>query len=140
MRKKSLFLMLFLIALILINANVMAQSGVTAVIVNDWSNVRIVPEIGAELITTVPAGYYLEFITGRSGDNQWLRINFNGNELLEHGTTEGMENAFLLVTTFFIDWWWIDAIYVIGSVALGFHLYHAIWSAFQTLGWSNGFC
>ena len=87
MRKKSLFLMLFLIALILINANVMAQSGVTAVIVNDWSNVRIVPAIGAELITTVPAGYYLEFITGRSGDNQWLRINFNGNEGWVHTAT-----------------------------------------------------
>ena len=29
------------------------------------------------------------------------------------------------------------AIYVIGVVAVGLHLYHGIWSAFQTLGWNN---
>jgi len=50
-----------------------------------------------------------------------------------------MENTYALVTNLFIDWWWIDIVYVIGSIALGFHLYHAIWSAFQTLGWSNRF-
>ncbi len=68
--------------------------------------------------------------------NFFWKIKFTGHELLEHGAGE-IENAYLLVTTFFIDWWWIDAIYVIGSIALGFHLYHSIWSAFQTLGWSN---
>lgn len=69
--------------------------------------------------------------------NFFWKIKFTGHELLEHGSVEGMENAYLLVTTFFIDWWWIDIVYVIGSIALGFHLYHALWSAFQTLGWSN---
>jgi succinate dehydrogenase / fumarate reductase cytochrome b subunit len=68
--------------------------------------------------------------------NFFWKIKFTGHELLEHGP-EGIENAYLLVTTFFIDWWWIDAIYVVGSVALGFHLYHALWAAFQTLGLSN---
>ncbi len=69
--------------------------------------------------------------------NFFWKIKFTGHELLEHGVTEGMENAYLLVTTFFIDWWWIVIVYVIGSVALAFHLYHAFWAAFQTLGWSN---
>ena len=69
--------------------------------------------------------------------NFFWKIKFTGHELLEHGGVEGIENAYLLVTTFFIDWWWIDIVYVIGSVALGFHLYHAFWAAFQTLGWSN---
>lgn len=69
--------------------------------------------------------------------NFFWKIKFTGHELLETGTVEGMENAYLLVTTFFIDWWWIVIVYVIGSVALGFHLYHAVWAAFQTLGWSN---
>lgn len=69
--------------------------------------------------------------------NFFWKIKFTGHELLEHGVVDGMENAYLLVTTFFIDWWWIDLVYVVGSVALGFHLYHALWAAFQTLGWSN---
>jgi len=69
--------------------------------------------------------------------NFFWKIKFTGHELLEHGGVDGIENAYLLVTTFFIDWWWIDIVYVIGSIALGFHLYHAFWAAFQTLGWSN---
>lgn len=30
--------------------------------------------------------------------------------------------------------WWVVAIYVAAQIALGFHLYHGFWSAFQTLG------
>lgn len=33
--------------------------------------------------------------------------------------------------------WWLVAIYVVAMVALGMHLRHGIWSAVQTLGWSN---
>ncbi|WP_454084099.1 succinate dehydrogenase cytochrome b subunit [Georgenia sp. Marseille-Q6866] len=33
--------------------------------------------------------------------------------------------------------WWLVAIYVVAMVALGMHLRHGIWSATQTLGWSN---
>lgn len=71
--------------------------------------------------------------------NFFWKMKFTGSELLEGAVYDGvhMENAYLLVTTFFIDWWWIDAIYVLGATALGFHLYHAFWSAFQTLGLSN---
>ena len=30
--------------------------------------------------------------------------------------------------------WWVAAFYVVAQVALGFHLYHGLWSMFQTLG------
>lgn len=30
--------------------------------------------------------------------------------------------------------WWVCAIYAVGQVALGLHLYHGLWSACQTLG------
>ena len=72
--------------------------------------------------------------------NFFWKIKFTGHELLSEITVHGvhMENSYALVTSFFINWWWIVIVYVIGAIALGFHLYHAVWSAFQTLGWSNG--
>ncbi len=69
--------------------------------------------------------------------NFFWKIKFSGSELLEGSGTEGMENTYRLVTTFFIEWWWIDIVYVIGALALGLHLTHAFWAAFQTLGLSN---
>ncbi|PYG00590.1 succinate dehydrogenase subunit C [Georgenia satyanarayanai] len=33
--------------------------------------------------------------------------------------------------------WWLVAIYVVAMIALGMHLRHGIFSAAQTLGWSN---
>jgi succinate dehydrogenase / fumarate reductase cytochrome b subunit len=69
--------------------------------------------------------------------NFFWKMKFTGDELLDQGTTEGVENAYLLVTSFFIDWWWIDLVYILGAVALGLHLTHAFWAAFQTLGLSN---
>ncbi|MFQ5527225.1 MAG: succinate dehydrogenase cytochrome b subunit [Thermoanaerobaculia bacterium] len=32
---------------------------------------------------------------------------------------------------------WVVAFYVAAQIALGFHLYHGFWSAFQTLGWDH---
>ncbi|MFH0761567.1 MAG: succinate dehydrogenase cytochrome b subunit [Bacteroidota bacterium] len=69
--------------------------------------------------------------------NFFWKMKFTGSELLDQGATDGVENAYLLVTTFFIDWWWIDLVYILGALALGLHLTHAFWAAFQTLGWSN---
>lgn len=31
--------------------------------------------------------------------------------------------------------WWVSAFYLVAQVALGFHLYHGLWSMFQSLGW-----
>jgi succinate dehydrogenase / fumarate reductase cytochrome b subunit len=33
--------------------------------------------------------------------------------------------------------WWIAAFYVVANVLLGFHLYHGLWSMFQSLGWNH---
>jgi len=33
--------------------------------------------------------------------------------------------------------WWVAAFYVAAQVALGFHLYHGMWSLFQSLGWNH---
>jgi len=30
--------------------------------------------------------------------------------------------------------WWVAAIYIIANLALGLHLYHGVWSMFQTVG------
>ena len=32
---------------------------------------------------------------------------------------------------------WIAAIYIVGNLLLGFHLYHGLWSMFQSLGWNH---
>ena len=32
---------------------------------------------------------------------------------------------------------WVAAIYIVGNLALGLHLFHGIWSLFQSLGWNN---
>lgn len=68
--------------------------------------------------------------------NFFWKMKFTGDPLLSHDVN-GVENAYALVTTAFINWEWIVALYVIGAIALGLHLYHGVWSAFQTLGWSN---
>ncbi len=46
------------------------------------------------------------------------------------------ENPYYLLATTFQNWWMV-AIYVVWFVALGLHLCHGFWSAFQTMGLSN---
>lgn len=46
------------------------------------------------------------------------------------------ENAYALVNQTFQSLP-IVLLYVVGSVALAFHLAHGFWSAFQTIGWNN---
>jgi len=54
---------------------------------------------------------------------------------------EEMEDAYSLVTGLFTSGgalaYIYSGIYVVGFIALGLHLHHALWSAFQTIGWSN---
>ncbi|MEO8277461.1 MAG: succinate dehydrogenase cytochrome b subunit [Thermoanaerobaculia bacterium] len=33
--------------------------------------------------------------------------------------------------------WWVAGFYMLANLALGFHLYHGLWSFFQTLGWTH---
>ena len=41
----------------------------------------------------------------------------------------------LLIASFQV--WWLFLIYAIALIALGLHLHHGTWSAFQTLGLTN---
>ncbi len=49
---------------------------------------------------------------------------------------EHAEDPYLLLNATFENWWMV-AIYVVWFVALGLHLCHGFWSAFQTMGLSN---
>ncbi|MFO8055613.1 MAG: succinate dehydrogenase cytochrome b subunit [Bacteroidales bacterium] len=71
--------------------------------------------------------------------NFFWKMKVSGDPALEEVTGLGgdVENAYALVTGLFIGWKWSVLIYVIGALALGLHLYHGVWSAFQSLGWSN---
>jgi succinate dehydrogenase / fumarate reductase cytochrome b subunit len=33
--------------------------------------------------------------------------------------------------------WWVSLFYIVAQVALGLHLYHGVWSLFQSLGWNH---
>ena len=49
----------------------------------------------------------------------------------EHAT-----DPYLLLNVTFKNWWMV-VLYIVWFGALGFHLTHGFWSAFQTVGWSN---
>ena len=48
-----------------------------------------------------------------------------------------MHDTYTLVTSLFLSYRWINGVYLVGALALGFHLSHGFWSAFQTIGWNN---
>lgn len=56
-----------------------APQGVTILVNRDGVNVRLFPAIGADVIGFVNAGWRAP-ATGRSPDNEWIRIDFNGEE------------------------------------------------------------
>jgi len=67
-------------AVLLLAVVAVQAQGIKAVVVNEFANVRISPALGATVIDTVNAGYAFEEITGRSGDNQWIRVIYGGIE------------------------------------------------------------
>jgi succinate dehydrogenase / fumarate reductase cytochrome b subunit len=52
------------------------------------------------------------------------------------GTEDAGESAGKLVISSF-QVWWVVLIYLLALVALGMHLWHGVWSASQTLGWTS---
>lgn len=66
--------------------------------------------------------------------NFYVKIKFTGGVDHVHGSD--MHDTFALVASLF-EIWWYDLIYIIGFIALGLHLHHAFWSAFQSLGINN---
>ncbi|MEA2043549.1 MAG: succinate dehydrogenase cytochrome b subunit [Bacteroidota bacterium] len=77
--------------------------------------------------------------------NFFWKMKFSGSELYTEIDVHGvmMHNAYALVAGLFeIDIFTgshfiFSGLYIVGFIALGLHLYHAFWSAFQTIGWSN---
>ncbi|MGJ3239355.1 MAG: SH3 domain-containing protein [Anaerolineae bacterium] len=68
---------LFALAMLIVGIPITsAQSGVRAVVVNEFANIRITPAIGAPVLDTVNAGYAFDIVTARSGDNQWIRVDY----------------------------------------------------------------
>ena len=73
----------------------------------------------------------------------WVKMKLTGDPLLEQeasfsyfGVITQGENAYALVNTAFNELWVVIA-YVVGSIALAFHLAHGFWSALHTVGLSN---
>ena len=74
--------------------------------------------------------------------NFFWKIKVTGSPLLNEVEIDGemMENAYALVVGLFTDaslGMVYSAVYALGAIALGFHLTHGFWSAFQTIGMSN---
>lgn len=79
MRRCRFDIFIGFVVLTLLTGVVMAQ-GVRAVVVNEFANIRLIPALGATVIDTVGAGHEFNSITARSGDNEWLRVDYLGAE------------------------------------------------------------
>ncbi|HEV2854000.1 MAG TPA: succinate dehydrogenase cytochrome b subunit [Thermoanaerobaculia bacterium] len=55
---------------------------------------------------------------------------------LNPGFQEGAVRRNMLAS-FSPDHWYVALFYIVAQVALGFHLYHGLWSLFQSLGWNH---
>lgn len=55
-------------------------SGISVVTNRDGVNVRLFPAIGAEVIGNVPAGFVFENISARSANNEWVRVDYFGEQ------------------------------------------------------------
>lgn len=55
-------------------------TGVNVVVNRDGVNVRLLPAIGAEVVGFVNAGTVFENVEARSPDNEWVRVNFVGQQ------------------------------------------------------------
>ena len=76
MRKRALMFGLLWLVLGIVGA----QGNVRVVVVNEFQNIRTIPAIGAPVIDTVSAGFEFTRVTGRSADNAWLRVDYQGSE------------------------------------------------------------
>jgi len=61
----------------------------------------------------------------------WVEMQYE--ELFGNGHAA---NPYVLLNATFENWW-MTALYIVWFVALGLHLCHGFWSAFQTMGLSN---
>ena len=76
------------------------------------------------------ANFYMKIKFGVGGHPEEAVFPYLGTGMV-HG-----EDAYALVHAAFQNIWLVLC-YVVGSIALAFHLSHGFWSAFQTIGWNN---
>lgn len=83
MRRTAFWLITLLASLCLtlgtVYAQQLPQTSITILVNRDGVNVRVAPALGADVLGFVQAGWTAP-ATGRSPDNQWVRIDFNGQE------------------------------------------------------------
>jgi succinate dehydrogenase / fumarate reductase cytochrome b subunit len=80
-------------------------------------------------------GFILIYLVIHLSNFYW-KVKFGQVDTVMVNGTE-MHNLYNLVANLFQNWWWYDAIYILGALFLGLHLSHGFWAAFQSLGWSN---
>ncbi|MFP4555407.1 MAG: succinate dehydrogenase cytochrome b subunit [Bacteroidales bacterium] len=68
--------------------------------------------------------------------NFFLKLRFGDVPYITYDGVQ-MHNSYLLVSQFFVDYWWYNVIYIVSAILLGLHLSHGFWSAFQTIGFNN---
>ncbi len=79
MRRAAFWAIILLLSLGSVAAQELPRYEVMILVNRDGVNVRILPAIGAEVIGFVNAGWTAQ-ANGRSPDNDWVRIDFNGQE------------------------------------------------------------
>jgi succinate dehydrogenase / fumarate reductase, cytochrome b subunit len=92
-----------------------------------WMEYRIDPKTGSVLSVT-PVGESDEV----NEPFEYLATDANGNEV----QVAVMKNLYAVVDEAF-DQSWLVALYLIGMIALAYHLVHGFQSAFQTMGWRH---
>ncbi|MFL5764607.1 MAG: succinate dehydrogenase cytochrome b subunit [Bacteroidia bacterium] len=65
--------------------------------------------------------------------NFWVKSRFTG---LPGEDANGNENLYAVMQEVFHMWYFV-AVYILGVIALAYHLLHGFPSAFQTLGWNH---
>lgn len=98
----------------------------------EWSSKNMLP-LGIALIAFLGvhiANFYMKIKFGVGGHPAETTFPYLGTGMV-HG-----EDVYTLVNAAFQNIWLVLC-YVVGSIALAFHLSHGFWSAFQTIGWNN---
>lgn len=67
------------------------------------------------------------------GKEHTVRVGDQEHTVMIGGKEHGIADLYSRVNVAF-DQWWIVLFYILGMIALGFHLHHGFQSAFQTLG------
>jgi uncharacterized protein YraI len=82
--RKTAFWLIVLVASLCLSLGIayaqqLPQTSVMILVNRDGVNVRVAPALGADVLGFVQAGWTTN-ANGRSPDNQWVRIDFNGQE------------------------------------------------------------